>query len=218
MSTERERFEAWAGSITPAGSPKPVRNSEIAWYAWQARAALAQPAVPIQGDWRTAALAYLRASAEDRSRTYAGNPDMLRGVDLIKRLAEELEVMQQASPYGLDCIAQPEPVAKVYERADGSFGIHKLGELHGGMMLYAGHAQPVADQLRALAMDELYKFQQATGCDTADQLPKPEPVGYCPAYELERLASGHNAYIRPSKFGPGALDGDVPLYLHPAHR
>ena len=45
MSTERERFEAWAGSITPAGSPKPVRNSEIAWYAWQARAALAQPAV-----------------------------------------------------------------------------------------------------------------------------------------------------------------------------
>jgi len=109
---------------------------------------------------------------------------------------------------------QPEPVAKVYERADGSFGIHKLGELHGGMMLYAGHAQPVADQLRALAMDELYKFQQATGCDTADQLPKPEPVGYCPAYELERLASGHNAYIRPSKFGPGALDGDVPLYTH----
>ena len=74
--------------------------------------------------------------------------------------------------------------------------------------------QPVADQLRALAMDELYKFQQATGCDTADQLPKPEPVGYCPAYELERLASGHNAYIRPSKFGPGALDGDVPLYTH----
>ena len=47
MSTERERFEAWAGSITPAGSPKPVRNSEIAWYAWQARAALAQPAVPL---------------------------------------------------------------------------------------------------------------------------------------------------------------------------
>ena len=43
MSTERERFEAWAGSITPAGSPKPVRNSEIAWYAWQARAALSQP-------------------------------------------------------------------------------------------------------------------------------------------------------------------------------
>ena len=53
---------------------------------------------------------------------------------------------------------------------------------------------------------------------SAKAQPQPEPVGYCPAYELERLASGHNTYIRPSKFGPGALDGDVPLYLHPAHR
>jgi len=49
---------------------------------------------------------------------------------------------------------------------------------------------------------------------SAKAQPQPEPVGYCPAYELERLASGHNAYIRPSKFGPGALDGDVPLYTH----
>ena len=195
MSTERERFEAWAGSITPAGSPKPVRNSEIAWYAWQARAALAQPE-PVE-KWCLVCDCAGHSTDECHSTHGLNTP----------RDREIARLSAKAQP-------QPEPVAKVYERADGSFGIHKLGELHGGMMLYAGHAQPVADQLRALAMDELYKFQQATGCDTADQLPKPEPVGYCPAYELERLASGHNAYIRPSKFGPGALDGDVPLYTH----
>ena len=55
-------------------------------------------------------------------------------------------------------LAQPEPVAKVYERADGSFGIHKLGELHGGMMLYAGHAQPATDLAH-----ELWAMAQSPG-------------------------------------------------------
>jgi len=133
MSTERERFEAWAGSITPAGSPKPVRNSEIAWYAWQARAAL----------------------------------------------------------------AQPEPVEKWCLVCDCAG--HSTDECHSTHGLNTPRDREIA-RLSAKAQ------------------PQPEPVGYCPAYELERLASGHNAYIRPSKFGPGALDGDVPLYLHPAHR
>jgi hypothetical protein len=42
-----------------------------------------------------------------------------------------------------------------------------------------------------------------------------EPVAYCQAYELDRLKSGHNASIRSAKFGPSALDGDVPLYTSP---
>lgn len=48
-----------------------------------------------------------------------------------------------------------------------------------------------------------------------------EPMGYLPAYELSRLASGHDANLRSAKFGPSALDGDVAVYLaaptqHPA--
>lgn len=44
-----------------------------------------------------------------------------------------------------------------------------------------------------------------------------QPVGYLPAYELGRLHSGHDAQLRSAKFGPSALDGDVPVYLegHP---
>ena len=41
------------------------------------------------------------------------------------------------------------------------------------------------------------------------------PVGYLPAYELQRLASGHDAKLRSAKFGPSSLDGDVPVFLVP---
>lgn len=41
------------------------------------------------------------------------------------------------------------------------------------------------------------------------------PIGYLPAYELGRLHSGHDASLRSAKFGPSALDGDVPVYLEP---
>lgn len=40
-----------------------------------------------------------------------------------------------------------------------------------------------------------------------------KPVGYLPAYELSRLHSGHGAQLRSARFGPSALDGDVPVYL-----
>ncbi len=42
-----------------------------------------------------------------------------------------------------------------------------------------------------------------------------KPIGYLPAYELGRLHSGHSANLRSAKFGPSALDGDVPVYLEP---
>ncbi|MGZ8132588.1 hypothetical protein ACXU40_09370 [Bordetella bronchiseptica] len=41
------------------------------------------------------------------------------------------------------------------------------------------------------------------------------PIGYLAAYELGRLHSGHSANLRSAKFGPSALDGDVPVYLEP---
>ncbi|WP_238908152.1 hypothetical protein [Achromobacter ruhlandii] len=42
-----------------------------------------------------------------------------------------------------------------------------------------------------------------------------KPIGYLPVYELGRLHSGHSANLRSAKFGPSALDGDVPVYLDP---
>jgi hypothetical protein len=43
----------------------------------------------------------------------------------------------------------------------------------------------------------------------------PIPIGFLPAYELSRLASGHDAKLRSAKFGPSYLDGDVPVFLGP---
>ena len=40
----------------------------------------------------------------------------------------------------------------------------------------------------------------------------PEPAAYLPAYELDRLRSGHTAMLRSAKFGPSEMDGDVPVY------
>lgn len=39
------------------------------------------------------------------------------------------------------------------------------------------------------------------------------PIGYMAAYELDRLNSGHDASLRSAKFGPSALDGDVPVFI-----
>jgi Lar family restriction alleviation protein len=54
--------------------------------------------------------------------------------------------------------------------------------------------------------------EQAPVADAA----RAEPVGYLPAYELDRLKSGHNANLRSAKFGRSALDGDVAVFLAPA--
>lgn len=48
------------------------------------------------------------------------------------------------------------------------------------------------------------------------KLAQQEPIGYLPSYEADRLKSGHDARLRSAKFGPSQLDGDVPLYTHPA--
>src|SRR5574337_1531072 len=45
-----------------------------------------------------------------------------------------------------------------------------------------------------------------------EQRELPEPVAYLPAYELDRLRSGHTAMLRSAKFGPSEMDGDVPVY------
>lgn len=42
-----------------------------------------------------------------------------------------------------------------------------------------------------------------------------EVVGYLPAHELSRLNSGHDANLRSAKFGPSALDGDIPVFTRP---
>lgn len=41
----------------------------------------------------------------------------------------------------------------------------------------------------------------------------PRPIGYLPAYELERVMAGHQGTLRSARFGPSALDGDVPVYI-----
>jgi hypothetical protein len=38
------------------------------------------------------------------------------------------------------------------------------------------------------------------------------PIGYLAPYEVSRLESGHDANLRSAKFGPGKLDGDIPVF------
>ena len=45
--------------------------------------------------------------------------------------------------------------------------------------------------------------------------PQGDAIAYLPAYELERLRSGHSASVHSARFGPSTLDGDIPLYLSP---
>ncbi len=40
-----------------------------------------------------------------------------------------------------------------------------------------------------------------------------EPIGYLADYEMKRLRAGSDAYLRSSKFGASALDGDVAVFL-----
>lgn len=48
---------------------------------------------------------------------------------------------------------------------------------------------------------------------TAQRTDAAIPIGYMAAYELDRLNSGHDASLRSAKFGPSALDGDVPVFI-----
>ena len=45
--------------------------------------------------------------------------------------------------------------------------------------------------------------------------PPGDAIAYLPAYELERLRSGHSASVHSARFGPSTIDGDIPLYLSP---
>lgn len=69
---------------------------------------------------------------------------------------------------------------------------------------------PQAHLLRAIADGR--QMQGRLPEDDSDRI-YDRPVGYLPAYELSRLHSGHGAQLRSARFGPSALDGDVPVYL-----
>ena len=150
-----------------------------AWQAWQSRAALAQPepVAWIQPDHlQKARVAPFLCRVEPTKRMSdfipiyteqvthglqmecpASATDDSGSADGVGAWCVDAAVMEHAAR-PLKPAPQPEPVAKVYERADGSFGIHKLGELHGGMMLYAGHAQPATDLAH-----ELWAMAQSPG-------------------------------------------------------
>ena len=61
----------------------------------------------------------------------------------------------------------------------------------------------------------LFRIAELKGEAEAQVEARGIPVGYLPAYELQRLASGHDAKLRSAKFGPSSLDGDVPVFLVP---
>lgn len=42
-----------------------------------------------------------------------------------------------------------------------------------------------------------------------------KPIGYVSAADLNRVAAGHDASMRSARFGPSALDGDIPVYIDP---
>lgn len=61
----------------------------------------------------------------------------------------------------------------------------------------------------------LFRIAELKGEAEAQVEARAIPIGYIPAYELSRLASGHDARLRSAKFGSSYLDGDVPVFLGP---
>ncbi len=61
----------------------------------------------------------------------------------------------------------------------------------------------------------LFRIAELKGEAEAQVEARAIPIGFIPAYELSRLASGHDAKLRSAKFGPSYLDGDVPVFLGP---
>lgn len=61
----------------------------------------------------------------------------------------------------------------------------------------------------------LFRIAELKGDAEAQVEARGIPIGYLPAYEIQRLASGHDAKLRSAKFGPSSLDGDVPVFLRP---
>lgn len=61
----------------------------------------------------------------------------------------------------------------------------------------------------------LFRIAELKGEAEAQVEARAMPIGYLAAYELKRLASGHDAKLRSAKFGPSHLDGDVPVFLWP---
>lgn len=83
-----------------------------------------------------------------------------------------------------------------------------------------GDFHNVADNLRAaLAEEALQRFTDVNQeIEAALAEPVQAPVGYLPAYELDRLQSGHDGRLRSAKFGASVLDGDVAVYTSPPQR
>lgn len=106
--------------------------------------------------------------------------------------------------------------------------IHMWQLLHQGIKEYAKNyacaalaaAAGQVEQREATAKQGIWEGAPATVTVDANALGnllslQTEPIGYLPAYELQRLMVGHGANLRSAKFGPGALDGDVPVYVLP---
>jgi hypothetical protein len=83
------------------------------------RAAIAGRAIPREpSDWRIAAANFLRGEAEDQQATNAQYPDHAKAypswvqrIDWAIRMAEKLEQLASASPYGIEPWATTEPDA-----------------------------------------------------------------------------------------------------------
>lgn len=70
-----------------------------------------------------------------------------------------------------------------------------------------GH--PFANQFTNL----MWAAWQAALAYAAKLRAEEKPVGYLPAYELDRVRSGHSGQLRSARFGPSELDGDVAVVL-----
>lgn len=88
----------------------------------------------------------------------------------------------------------------------------QFGETPEGAGKYWWRAELRRAALSAAAQPPALTGDPAEPRDDSDRI-YDRPVGYLPAYELSRLHSGHGAQLRSAKFGPSAIDGDVPVYL-----
>jgi len=193
---DRAEFVAWLTGSYPNtySEPDAVRfwhQGHVSALAWKAgRAALAS--APEAGERNTLMRAIVKAGQD--AGIIRADLEAVSGPECL----HILECLSKASAP----VAEPETMEEIHrrERERAPWVLPKDPTLP--------DSAPVAGEAQREQGDP------ASPKDDSDRT-YDRPIGYLPAYELGRLHSGHGANLRSAKFGPSALDGDVPVYLEP---
>jgi hypothetical protein len=134
----------------------------------------------------------------------AANSEIAKGIlieegfctmsELLKYAADVIEKLSKLKPNSAKMLSLMEDFPEINMANYGDDEVKRLNDW--GMDVLATHSESIAErQFRTIALEELYNFQEATGCDVASELapnqlrgyqaqPAPEPITDAKAHEI----------------------------------